>query len=79
MAEKSASATVTAKYGPGLQATSKVITGIKSYFVDVQKETIAFHKEPSGDQNAAQIEFDLTGVTTFTVTISSGNQAIVIS
>lgn len=75
---KSASATVTAKYGPALQATSKVITGIKSYYVDVEKQSICFHVD-NGDQTASQVEFDLTGVTTFTVTISSGNQAIVIS
>ena len=74
----SATATVTADYGPGRTATAKVISGIKAFFVDVANQVLYFKLENS-DPNSPQLEYDLTGVTTFTVAISSGNYTLTIS
>ncbi len=73
-----ASVTITAAYGAGNEATAKVITGVKSYFVDLVRQVIAFHLVNS-DPTSPQLEFELDGVTTFTVTVSGQNQTLVIS
>jgi len=74
----SGSATVTAKYGPGFQATAKVISGIKSFSVDIERSVLMFHLVNS-DMTSPPLEYDLVGVTTFTVVIAATNFTITVS
>ena len=71
-------ATVTAKTGPATQATAMVISGMNGMLVEPDRKVVQFYAntdEPGG----AVKEFDLTGVTTFTVVISGNNWAVTIS
>lgn len=74
----SGTATVTAYYGPGISASSAVFTGIKGFYVDIVRKVLAFHKNNS-DPTSPQQEFDLAGVTTFTVSISGVNYTLTVS
>lgn len=74
----SGSATVTAETGAGLEVTSKVITDIKSFLVDIDRQMLFFYLQ-SSDPTSPALEFSLEGVTTFTATISGGNWTIVVS
>lgn len=69
-----ASFTITAYSGPGELNTAAVFTGVTSYVVDVARGILTLYF-------AGNIvkDFSLNGVTTFTVTITSGNQAVVVS
>lgn len=78
MALPTGTATVTAKYGPGKQATAKVISNIKSVVIDIERSVLSFHNQQSDPSSPAQ-EFDLVGVTTFTVTISGVNFTFTVS
>lgn len=69
--------TVTAKAGPAIQATAISISGVQSYFVDARKLVLQLYN--TSDQTGPAREFDLTGVTTFTTSISGGVFTIVIS
>jgi hypothetical protein len=71
-------ATVTAKYGPAVQATAVVITGIQGFYVDIARKVLAFHTENS-DPTSPQREFDLNAVATFTVVISGVNYTLTVS
>lgn len=71
-------ATVTADYGPGMEASSAVISGIKGFYVDIEREVLALHTQNS-DPTSPQKEFDLHGVTTFTVSISGVNYTLTVS
>ena len=71
-------ATVTATTGPGRTVTSKVIQGVKSFVVDIEKQMIYFHlinSDPTGPMQ----EYALSGTVTFTATISSGAWTITLS
>lgn len=72
-----ATATVTAKSGPALQSTSIVISGITSYSVDVRRQVLMFYQ--GNELTGPAREYDLTGVTTFTTSISGGNFTLTIS
>ena len=72
------SATVTATTGPGLTVTSKVITGIKSFYVDIEKQMIFFYQQ-NDDPTGPMQQYALTNTVTFTATISSGAWTIVCS
>jgi len=76
----SGTATVTADYGPGLTATAKVISGIKTFVVDIEKQVLSFRLS-NDDVTSPQLEYDLSGVTTFTATLSgaAGNWTITVS
>jgi hypothetical protein len=71
------SATVTAKTGPAVQATATVLAGVTSFTIDIRRQVIQFYQ---GDELTGRArEFDLTGVTTITDTISSTNHTLVVS
>lgn len=70
----SATFTVTAYSGPGELNTAAVFTNVTSYNVNVAGGILTLYF--SG--NVVK-DFSLSGVTTFTVTISSGNQAVTVS
>ena len=71
-------ATITAKSGPGIQATSLSLTGIQGVYLDLERSVVAFHQVNS-DPTSPQKEFDLTGVTTFTVSISGVTYTFTVS
>ena len=72
------SATVTATTGPGKTITSKVITGIKSFYVDIEKQMIFFYQQ-NDDPTGPMQQYALTSTVTFTATIASGLWTIVCS
>lgn len=74
----SGTATVTATTGPGTTVTSKVITDVKRFSVDIDKKMLYVHVLNS-DATGASLEFALTNTVTFTVTVSAGNYTITIS
>lgn len=71
------SATVTAKTGPNIQATAQSIPNFSRMVLDPDRRLLSFYQ--GGDDPVA--EFDLTGVTTFTVTPSGSgaNYAVTVS
>lgn len=71
------SATVTAKTGPAQQVTAGVFTNVKAFTVDLNENVLTlFYSNPASYPSR---DFDLTGVTTFTVSISSGNYTVTVS
>jgi hypothetical protein len=72
------SATVTATTGPGKTITSKVITGIKAFYVDIAKQMLFFYQD-NDDPTGPMQQYALTSTVTFTATISSGNWTITVS
>jgi hypothetical protein len=72
-----ASATVTAKAGPAEQSTAIPIAGITSLSVDFKRQVVQLYQ--GNELTGPAKEFDLTGVTTFTITTPGGNAVIVIS
>ncbi len=74
----SITATVTAKTGPAKQVTAGVYTGITAMLVLPDRQVLQLFK--GGDTNSPPAwEFDLTGVTTFTVTISGTTYTLTVS
>lgn len=71
------SATVTAKSGPAKQTTAAVISGITSLVIDVKRQVIQIYQ--GNELTGPAREFDLTGVTTITDTITATNHVVVIS
>lgn len=71
------SATVTAKSGPAKQTTAEVISGITSLVIDVKRQVIQIYQ--GNELTGPAKEFDLTGVTTITDTITTTNHVVVIS
>jgi hypothetical protein len=71
------SATVTAKSGPAKQVTATVLSGITSLVIDVKRQVIQIYQ--GNELTGPAKEFDLTGVTTITDTITSTNHVVVIS
>ncbi len=67
--------TVTADTGPAVQNTAAVFTGVTSFNVDVASQVIQLF----GPGGTIIKQFDLSTVTTFTVTISGLNYAVTIS
>jgi hypothetical protein len=70
-------ATVTAKSGPALQATATVVSGVTSFSVDIKRQVLQLYQ--GNELTGPAREFDLTGVTTFTVAIASTNYTLTIS
>lgn len=71
-------ATVTATTGPGRAVTAKVYTGVKGFFVDIEKQMLFLYQQ-NDDPTGPMQQFALTSTVTFTVTVSSGNYTITIS
>lgn len=71
-------ATVTAKTGPERQATAMVISNMNGMMVEPDRKVVRFYAN-TDEPGAAVKEFDLTGVTTFTVVISGNNWTVTIS
>lgn len=69
------SITVTAKTGPAGQVTAQVFNDAYAFRANVPAQTLEISRSSIPNPEI----FDLNGVTTFTVTISSTNYAIVIS
>jgi hypothetical protein len=67
-------ATVTAKTGPAVQVTAQVLTNLKALHIDVARQVVMVEEEGKANR-----EFDLTGVTTITDTITTTNHVVVIS
>lgn len=72
-----ASATVTAKTGPNAQVTAAPIAGVTSMVIDVKRQVIQIYQ--GNELTGPAKEFDLTGVTVITDTITATNHVIVIS
>ncbi len=72
-----ATATVTAKSGPSVQTTAVPIPGITSFSVDFRRMVIQLYQ--GNELTGPAKEFDLTGVTTFTITNPGTTPAITIS
>lgn len=71
-------ATVTAKLGPGNQATAMVLNGITGMLVLPDRKVLQLFT--GGDTNSPPAkEFDLTGVTTFTIAIVGNTYTVVVS
>lgn len=71
-------ATVTAKSGPGLQATALVITGASGILFLPDRKIVQIFT--GGDTNSPpEKEFDLTGVTTITCVVSGVTLTFTIS
>lgn len=72
--------TVTADTGPDRGVTSKVISGVKSFLVDINRQVLCLHLV-NPDPTGPQLEFDLASITTFTATLSgaAGNWTVTVS
>jgi hypothetical protein len=70
-------ATVTAKTGPAKQATTLALAGVTSFVIDIKRQVVQIYQ--GNELTGPAKEFDLTGVTTITDTITSTNHAFVIS
>lgn len=75
---RTGTATVTATTGPGLTVTSKVITGVLSYYVDIAKQMIFFYQQ-NDDPTGPMQQYALSDTVTMTTTISSGVWTITLS
>ena len=70
-------ATVTAKSGPAVQSTTIALTGMSSLSIDFARQVIQIYQ---GAQLTGPCkEYDLTGVTTFTLTNPATAPALTIS
>lgn len=69
--------TVTAKTGPGVQNTAIVLQNVRAVNFDLIAPSVQIQVEQGAGDNIK--EYDLTGVTTITCTITGGNYAFVIS
>jgi len=72
-----ATATVTAKAGASVQSTAIALSGITSVSIDWRRMVIQFYV--GNELTGPEKEFDLTGVTTFTITNPATTPAIVVS
>ncbi len=72
-----ASATVTAKSGPATQSTAIALAGITSMSVDFRRMVIQLYQ--GNELTGPAKEFDLTGVTTFTIANPATAPVLVIS
>jgi len=71
-------ATVTAKTGPDRQVTAAVFNGITGMLVLPDRKVLQLFT--GGDTNSPPAkEFDLTGVTTFTVVIAGSTYTVTVS
>lgn len=71
--------TVTGSSGPAQTLMAKTFTGVKSYFVDLARMVLCLHFS-SSDQTAPNLlELDLTGITTFTTSISGSTWTVTVS
>jgi hypothetical protein len=71
-------ATVTAKTGPAVQATTLVLSGCTGMLVLPDRKILQLFK--GGDTNSPpDYEFDMTGVTTFTTSISGTTYTLTVS
>ena len=72
-------ATVTAKTGPERQATAMVISNMTGMAVLPDRKVLTLYANGDEPGNVPAKEFDLTGVTTFTVAISGNNWTLTVS
>jgi len=68
--------TVTAKVGPGLTVSAAVIQNVTAYQVDLVKKVMFVTTSSIPNK---QIEYDITGVTSFTTTIVGSDYTITLS
>ena len=71
------SATVTAKTGTSKQVTAAALAGVTSITIDIKRQLIQIYQ--GTELTGPAKEFDLTGVTTITDTITATNHVLVIS
>lgn len=72
-----ATVTITAKSGPSVQSTAVVISGITSMSVDWRRMVIQLYQ--GNELTGPAKEYDLTGVTTFTITSPGITPVVTIS
>lgn len=65
--------TVTAKTGPAIQSTAQVLLAVSDIKYDFVRQVVTV------TSNGVAKEYDLTGVTTLTLTLSAGNYTLVLS
>lgn len=70
-------ATVTAKTGPDRTVTALVLNNVMGVDFQLSDKRLFVQVENTGNDNIK--EFDLTGVTTVTVAITSGNYAVTVA
>jgi hypothetical protein len=71
-------ATVTAKTGPASQVTAGAFAGMTGMLILPDRKIVQLFT--GGDTNSPPMkEFDMTGVTTFTISISGTTYTVVIS
>lgn len=66
--------TVTSSIGPGSTISSRVFTPITGLILDIARGVLTIQV-----QNQPSIDVSLSGITTFTDTISGGNHTVVAS
>lgn len=71
------SVTITAKSGPNIQNTNIPLIGITAYTIDLRRMVIQLYQ--GNELTEPMKEYDLTGITTITDTISGGNHTLIIS
>lgn len=71
-------ATVSATTGAGVAITSKVITNIQAFYVDIAKQMLFFY-QINDDPTGPMQQYALTSTVTFTATISSGAWTITVA
>jgi hypothetical protein len=76
MAASNATATVTAKTGPAQQNTAVVVSGVTALSIDWARMVIQLYQ---GQLTGPAKEYDLTGVTTFTITSPAITPVVTIS
>lgn len=69
--------TVTAKTGPNIQNTAVVIPNVQAVNFDLMQPSIQIQTVTQAGDNIR--EYDLTGVTTITATVTAGAIAFVLS
>lgn len=72
-----ATATVTAKSGGSIQSTAIPLAGITSISIDWRRMVLQIYQ--GNELTGPEKEFDMTGVTTFTITNPGTTPAIVVS
>lgn len=68
-------ATITAKYGPALQATAAVITNVSDINFDLPGGVLSVYQ---GGSNVAR-EFELSGANTILLTAVGGNYTLTVT
>lgn len=70
-------ATVTAKTGPNITNTAQILAGVTSLSFDIKRQVIQIYQ--GNELTGPAKEYDVTGITTFTIATPGTNPTITIS